>query len=48
MHCTEKTMQKDKVNKDILAKMKEAFMRADQDGSGRLAPEEFVRAFQGK
>ena len=38
---------KEAVNRDILQTVRQTFMDADEDGSGQLAPEEFVQAFTG-
>lgn len=38
---------KDSVNRDILQTVRQTFLDADNDGSGKLAPEEFVQAFTG-
>lgn len=35
------------VNKDILGRIREAFTKADVDGTGALAKDEFVHAFVG-
>eukprot|EP00798_Chlamydomonas_sp_ICE-L_P018384 gene18384-24854_t len=35
------------LNKEILTKVYDTFMRADVDGNGRLTPDEFVNAFMG-
>jgi hypothetical protein len=37
----------DRINKDVLEKMREAFSTADKDSSGELSPEEFVQSFVG-
>ena len=38
---------KEAVNRDILQTVRQTFMDADEDGSGQLAPNEFVQAFTG-
>lgn len=35
------------MNRDILQTVRQTFIEADNDGSGQLAPEEFVKAFTG-
>ena len=38
---------KDAINRDILQTVRQTFIDADDDGSGKLAPDEFTQAFTG-
>ena len=39
---------KDAINRDILQTVRQTFIDADDDGSGKLGPDEFVSAFTGE
>ncbi|KAF5831981.1 hypothetical protein DUNSADRAFT_12321 [Dunaliella salina] len=45
---TDTVLQKDKVNKDVLMRIKETFERAVKGKTGRLNQDEFAAAFKGR